>query len=584
MNNKIFALTLTAIIFLIAMPFVSGELTNSTGNVAGQIWYNSNPSATSMTIKDTQSVSFSVYAFSVVSGLSVNVDLIDSTNGSVIRQIASINRDESFVNQYGINEFSNSYTLGKTEYGASGNYSIKLTATGDASSTTTILLPLVVASNTVPAITSTAITSVDEGQLYSYQVVAADSDVANFGDVLTYSLSVNPAASWLSIDSTGLVFGTAPLITSNQSLSVTVNVSDGMDSTVQNYNLLVVDSSAGDVNAPTVTITSPVNGTLYNSIQTILNYNADDAEGNLYQCWYSLDDGLTNSTATTCSGSFSGLSSTQGSNTWIIYASDTAGNLGTDSVTFTVDSISPVVAITSPLTGAVVNGDEAVVFTDSELTNAQCSLDNATWTNCTSGVTPISAIAGFSAITNGNTFTLYLRDTDAAGNVGTSSISLLKNTAIDTAAPIVTIIFPVTTDYDSDEDVDEIIYTATDSNIQSCWYSLNNGVTNSTAAICTGVFAGLDSRNGFNTWTVYARDSFGNIGSKSVTFFVDSNPERDRIVYQDPDEQKYLQQTSGGTPNVVSPVVDLTANIPGNFFARFINAIINFLKALFGFN
>ncbi|MBI4116333.1 hypothetical protein HY449_01165 [Candidatus Pacearchaeota archaeon] len=574
-TNKITALAL----FLLFLTPIIYALTYSTGNIVMTINYD-NSAASSMTIKDTQSVAFNVYALAAGTGLTASVNLLYANN-SLVKNIANVNVNTDTTNEFGLGS-EGDYVLGKTEYANPGSYKIRLTASGNPDSSGTLDLLLTVVSNDIPLITSSPILSVNEGQYYSYQVVADDSDVADFGDVLTYSLTGNP--SWLSIDSTGLIFGTAPLVTSNQSFSLTAGVSDGMDSTAQTYNLLVVDASAGDTNAPTIAITSPANGTIYNSIQTVLNYNANDAEGNLYQCWYSLDGGLTNSTETSCSGAFAGLVSTQGSNTWTVYASDTAGNEATDSVVFIVDSIAPNVSITSPTVGATVNGDEAITFTDSELTNAQCSVDNATWTNCTSGVTPISALAGFSAITNGNTFTLYVRDTDAAGNVGTASVALVKNISVDNAAPIVTIIFPTASgDYNSDDDVDEIRYTATDSNIQSCWYSLDGGLTNSTAVTCSGIFTGLDSRNGFNTWTVYARDSFGNVGSKSVTFFIDSDKDAAKIVYQDPDDQKYLQQTRG-TPTTVSPVVDLTSNISGNIFARMLGAIVNFLKALFGFN
>ncbi len=541
----------------------------ASASIAYGAWSNG---AKTITIVDGHNAGFAADLFTPTdpASMTINVKLYDSA-GTLLHAF----EDNRVVNS---NSFSSNYIVDRAKYLGSGTFQVILSASDSLTGTQSDTLTLNVNPNTPSVITSTPVLSVNEGQYYSYQVVATDVDTSA-GDVLTYSLTGNPA--WLSIDSTGLVLGTAPLVTSNQSFSVTVNVFDGINTVTQNYNLLVVDSSAGDTTAPTVTISNPVNGTLYNSIQTILNYNANDTEGNLYQCWYSFDDGVTNSTATSCSGEFAGLASTQGSNTWTIYASDTAGNIGTDSVTFTVDSIAPIVAITSPTAGATINGDEAIVFTDSELTNAQCSVDNATWNNCTSGTTPISALAGFSAIINGNAFTLYLRDTDAAGNIGTDSVSLVKNINVDAAAPIVTITFPTATDYD--EEIDEIRYTATDSNLQSCWYSLNNGLTNSTATNCTGRFTGLDSRNGFNTWTVYARDSFGNIGSKSVAFFINSDKDTAKIVYQDPDEQKYLQQASG-TPTAISPVVDLTGNISENIFAKMLNAIINFLKALFGFN
>ena len=53
-------------------------------------------------------------------------------------------------------------------------------------------------------------------------------------------------------------------------------------------------------------------------------------------CWYSINLGVTNSTAVTCSGSFS-ITSTDGINRWTVYASDLAGNVGSDLITFSVE-------------------------------------------------------------------------------------------------------------------------------------------------------------------------------------------------------------------------------------------------------
>ncbi len=90
--------------------------------------------------------------------------------------------------------------------------------------------------NNAPVITSTPLTSVNEGQAYSYDANATDAD----GDVLTYSLTQAP--SWLSINSaTGLITGTAPSVSVNTNYNIAITVSDGQATTTQNYVLTVVD-------------------------------------------------------------------------------------------------------------------------------------------------------------------------------------------------------------------------------------------------------------------------------------------------------------------------------------------------------
>jgi len=103
----------------------------------------------------------------------------------------------------------------------------------------------------------------------------------------------------------------------------------------------------------------------------------------------------------------------------------TGGGIGT----------APTVNITAPLTTTKVKADYAITFTDNESTFPQCSIDNSNWVACTTGVTTLNSVTGFGALGQG-AFTLYLKDTDAAGNIGTDSeAGILK----DTVAPDVTI-------------------------------------------------------------------------------------------------------------------------------------------------
>ncbi len=101
---------------------------------------------------------------------------------------------------------------------------------------------------------------------------------------------------------------------------------------------------------------------------------------------------------------------------------DIAGNayVGSDSIVYTIDNIAPTIVITAPVTGAKVKGTTLITFTDDELTNAQCSIDNSAWVACVTDTTTLSDITGFDGLGNG-TFTLYLKDTDTAGNIGTDT-------------------------------------------------------------------------------------------------------------------------------------------------------------------
>ncbi len=85
--------------------------------------------------------------------------------------------------------------------------------------------------------------------------------------------------------------------------------------------------------------------------------------------------------------------------------------------------------------------------------------------------------------------------------------------------PLISVTYPLAAIYSVN--VTELNYTVSDSDLDSCWYSIDSGVTNTTIA-CGINATGLSSFEGFNTWTVYANDTAGNENSSSVTFFKDS--------------------------------------------------------------
>lgn len=97
----------------------------------------------------------------------------------------------------------------------------------------------------------------------------------------------------------------------------------------ENYTLTI------DLTIPSVNITYPQNIS-YTGTITSLNYTAVDS--NLQTCWYSLDGGTTKNYIT-CGQNVIGLASKEGSNTWTIYANDTAGNMESSSITFSSNRI-----------------------------------------------------------------------------------------------------------------------------------------------------------------------------------------------------------------------------------------------------
>jgi parallel beta-helix repeat protein len=95
------------------------------------------------------------------------------------------------------------------------------------------------------------------------------------------------------------------------------------------HNVSVVYS---DVTAPTLSIDYPVEGTNYSVNVTKFNYTYSD--DNVGSCWYSVNGGLTNQSVQAAGTNFTGLSGTDGNNTWTLYCNDSVGNNNSASVTF----------------------------------------------------------------------------------------------------------------------------------------------------------------------------------------------------------------------------------------------------------
>lgn len=178
---------------------------------------------------------------------------------------------------------------------------------------------------------------------------------------------------------------------------------------------------------------------------------------------------------------------------------------------FTIDTTAPVVNITAPLSNQKVKGSQLITFTNNDVNQPQCSIDNTNWVDCTSNVTTLADLVDFDDLEDGN-FTLYLKDTDSLGNVGTDNeAGILK----DTTAPIVNLITPVT----GEKVKGSKVITFTDNEPTSAQCSINN----SNWVSCISGTTLLSDLTGFNAladglFTLYLKDTdtAGNTGTGSV--------------------------------------------------------------------
>ncbi|MBD3247293.1 hypothetical protein GF378_01600 [Candidatus Pacearchaeota archaeon] len=98
--------------------------------------------------------------------------------------------------------------------------------------------------------------------------------------------------------------------------------------------------------APAVSIYLPSGGLLYLTNESLaLNYTATDTDNNLDSCWYNIDNGENNTIASCVNTTFS---TSEGSHTLYLYANDSNGSVGSDSVSFNVDPTGVDVTLVQP--------------------------------------------------------------------------------------------------------------------------------------------------------------------------------------------------------------------------------------------
>jgi hypothetical protein len=202
---------------------------------------------------------------------------------------------------------------------------------------------------------------------------------------------------------------------------------------------------------------------------------------------------------------------------------DTAGNTNqTETIALSTDTGPPTINYTSPTEdpGAIKSQNYIVVNVtagDPNLDKITIRLYNSTNDLINSTITSTSPnYINFSGLTDG----LYYYNATANDTFGNDNSLTTRNITIDFTSPTLNIAYPQNTIYTVD--VTDLNYTFTETNPDKCWYSLNEGATNSSTQTCGTNWTGLTSTEGSNTWTVYANDTAGNENSTSITFNKDT--------------------------------------------------------------
>ena len=161
-----------------------------------------------------------------------------------------------------------------------------------------------------------------------------------------------------------------------------------------------------DTIAPIVTINSPASG-LLNSNTPFLSFTTSDGT-----VVVKVDNAVVNKVSGTLLAALA-----DGPHTVRIEATDGANNRGYAEVTFTVDTVSPVVAISSPLPGLTINNKQVLAYTVSD----------GTVTVKVDGVVKNKVSGNTLDLLDNGPHTIRVESMDVAGNTGSAEVSITVN-------------------------------------------------------------------------------------------------------------------------------------------------------------
>ena len=289
--------------------------------------------------------------------------------------------------------------------------------------------------------------------------------------------------------------------------------------TAGNSNQTETRTLTVDTTPPAITITYPTS----NSVKNNYIINGTSTDTNLNYTNISIKQGATiiNSTTNTSSSWEVSLYVPDGVYNITATAYDDAGNSNSTTVTnVTIDTTPPTTTAT-----AVKDDGSSYTFgtwTSSSYVNVTLSCSDSgagcnttlyctdTDNTCTPNITYSSPVH----ITTEGTSYIRFRSNDTVGNLETTKSETIK---ISTTPPTVTINSPSSKTYYTT--TLQLITTISDPNLDTCWYSLNN--INTTFDCVSTTFT---ASSGSNTITVYANDTYNNIGNASVTFTCTTPP------------------------------------------------------------
>ncbi len=277
-----------------------------------------------------------------------------------------------------------------------------------------------------------------------------------------------------------------------------------------------------DIEFQYLKILSPVENEIYGILTP--SFIVEIYDQNIDTMWYTLDNGVTNTIFTSNTTISQTLWDAFGSGNITIdfYANDTLGHVGSANVTVRKDVDHPGVDIINPINNelyGVIAPSFTIKVSDQNVDTMWYTLNNGI-TNITFTSNDTISQSLWDIFGSGNiTIEFYANDT--LGHVGHASITVRK----DVEYPSVSIINPINNELYG---VIAPLFTieVTDQNVEAMWYTLDNGITNTTFTSNNTISQTLWNTFGSGNITIefYANDTLGHVGHARVIVVKDITP------------------------------------------------------------
>ncbi len=274
-----------------------------------------------------------------------------------------------------------------------------------------------------------------------------------------------------------------------------------------------------DFDSPLVNITFPLN-TTYPLQSMNINVTLNELGSEVK---YTLNDGVTNfslSSLNYLDWNATNSSIADGSYTLKIFANNTNGlRNDTSQVTFSIDTKPPYISINSPPFNLTNYSTSSILFnlTVDEVANSCVyTLNNGVNNITLSTIDSINFNATNSSIAD-RLYNSIFYCNDTFNNIATNFTFF----RIDTIPPLASISEPRNINYTTNSIEINISVSDSGTGVQNCYYTIDNGATNTTLSNCEN--SSFTSPEGWVNLTLYGEDFVGNLNSTSKSqFFVDS--------------------------------------------------------------